>query len=225
MGRFIDLTGKTFNRITALKRAEDYISPTGKHSTVWFCRCRCGTEKSIRSNALLNGRAQSCGCLNLEIVRRNNSGFKHGLRHTRIYTIWCNMKARCTNPKADRFANYGGKGVAVCKEWFNDFMAFYDWAIANGYSDSLSIDRADSGGNYEPNNCRWATADTQANNKTTNRFVEYNGGTKTISEIAKEEKIPYDRIYQRVARYKWDIDRAVREPSFVGKNQFTECER
>lgn len=90
---------------------------------------------------------------------------KHGMSHTRIYNIWQKMNQRCHNPKSDRYEYYGARGIQVCEEWRSDFMAFYNWGIANGYSDNLSIDRIDVNGDYTPENCRWATAKTQAMNK------------------------------------------------------------
>jgi hypothetical protein len=75
---------------------------------------------------------------------------KHGLKNTRLYKIWQQMKNRCLNPKGNRFKDYGARGITVCDEWKNDFKAFYDWAMSNGYSDDLTIDRIDNDGNYEP---------------------------------------------------------------------------
>ena len=94
-----------------------------------------------------------------------SGNYKHGMRHTRLYNIWRSMNQRCNNPNTINFKRYGGRGITVCDEWKDDFQAFYDWAMANGYSDELTIDRLDPNGNYEPSNCRWATWEQQANNK------------------------------------------------------------
>lgn len=81
----------------------------------------------------------------------------HGMHDTRIYRAWQNMKTRCNNPNSPKFHNHGGKGVKVCKEWSDSFIAFHKWAMKNGYTDELTLDRINGDGNYEPSNCRWAT--------------------------------------------------------------------
>lgn len=86
-------------------------------------------------------------------------------KHTRIYKIWCDMKTRCYNENSKAYKHYGGRGITMCAEWLNDFIAFNNWAMANGYNDTLTIDRINVNGNYEPLNCRWATVQEQAQNK------------------------------------------------------------
>ena len=110
--------------------------------------------------------------------------FKHGLTKTRIHRIWANMLQRCTNPKCSRYKNYGARGIQVCEEW-KDFMSFYNWAIDNGYTDTLTIERKDVNGNYEPNNCEWITSQKQSLNTTRSVKFTYNGITKNLSEWAK----------------------------------------
>lgn len=118
------------------------------------------------------------------------------------------MKKRCYSTKFREYKNYGGKGIVVCDEWKNDFEAFRNWALNNGYSDTLSIDRIDNNKNYEPDNCKWSNKIEQANNTTRNIKIAYNGETHTISEWSRISGIPYSTLYSRIFKYKWDLEKA-----------------
>lgn len=151
--------------------------------------------------------------------------FKHGKSKTRLYNIWLNMKARCYNLNNHKYNDYGGRGITICEAWLNDFQAFYDWAMANGYSDDLSIDRIDVNGNYEPSNCRWTDNETQSNNRRSNRFIEYNGKSQTIEQWAKELNVDYKKFHSRLKRG-WSIEKAIspknntiKEVTYQGKTQ------
>lgn len=137
---------------------------------------------------------------------------KHGLNETRIYKTWVRMKVRCYNQNHDRYKNYGGRGITVCDEWKNDFKKFYEWAMKNGYSDDLTIDRIDVNGNYEPSNCRWITNKEQCNNRRNNHFITYNGKTQTVSEWAEEIGLDYNTLLVRINRLHWDIEKALTTP-------------
>ena len=106
------------------------------------------------------------------------------MKHTRIYSIWCGMKARCYGKSDKNYSRYGAVGISVCDEWKDDFMSFYNWSMQNGYSDDLTIDRIDGKKGYCPENCRWVDYKVQANNTTRNRIITYNGQSKTMSEWA-----------------------------------------
>jgi len=135
---------------------------------------------------------------------------QHHMTNTRIYRIWNSILNRCKNKKTDSYKFYGGKGITVCNEW-KSFVNFRDWALANGYNDTLSIDRIDSKGNYEPSNCRWVTMREQQNNRCNNVRLTYNGETHTIMEWSRitgiKPKIYYDRYYRG-----WDIKRLFEQP-------------
>lgn len=150
-----DLTGQRFRRLTVLRR------DLGKTKRVyWVCRCDCGTIKSIVACDLKRPHTISCGCVN-DAVRRIKA-LKHGFNRTPTYVTWCAMHARCTNSKLKSFKDYGGRGIRVCDRW-KDFANFL--ADMGERPTGRSIDRIDVNGNYEPDNCRWATASEQRRNQ------------------------------------------------------------
>lgn len=132
----------------------------------------------------------------------------HGKSHSRLYRIWNAMKQRCANPNTISYKYYGEKGIVVCDAWCNSFQAFYDWAMANGYADSLSIDRIDNDGNYCPENCRWATIAEQQNHTSYNQQYTYQGETLNVMQWAKKTNISANMLYKRLLRG-WDIERAL----------------
>lgn len=202
MGKFIDLTGQRFGRWTVIR---EYGRQNG-HVT-WLCECDCGNTSVVCTGDLRQGKSTSCGCFHNEMVA--NITKSHEMAGTRLYSIWSNMIQRCTNMNRSDYKRYGGRGITVCDEWKDSFQAFNDWAVSNGYADDLTLDRIDSNGNYEPQNCRWATYKEQGNNKRSNRLLTYNGETHTIAEWADIVGIKSSIIYQRINCYKWSVERAL----------------
>ena len=159
MTKSLDIKNMKFGRLTAVS-----LSHKKNRSEYWNCVCDCGKKVVVRKCHLLSGAIVSCKCYQKEQKIKALSTSR-GLSHTRIHRIWENMRNRCYYKKNPQFKYWGGRGITVCKEWKEDFLPFYDWAIANGYADNLSIDRIDVDGNYCPENCRWATAYEQEHNK------------------------------------------------------------
>lgn len=189
--KFIDMTGERYGYLTVIERGKDYVFKGNRHTTTWICRCDCGnTTRTTRTN-LITGKAKSCGC---KSPRFNE---KHGECGTRLYKIWASMKQRCENKNHIYYDSYGGRGISVCQPW-QEFQAFYNWAINNGYCDDLTLDRINVNGNYEPSNCRWATEKEQGRNRRDNHFLTFNGETHVISEWSEITGINRETLFSRI---------------------------
>ena len=206
----VNLLGQRYGRLTVIKEAGR--SNAGK--VMWLCKCDCGKDVVICQNNFKKQQV-SCGCYNRERVIASNT--KHDLWNTRLHSIWANIKSRCHNSNLPDYKNYGGRGIEICNEWINDFKAFYDWAMQNGYADNLTIDRIDVNGNYCPENCRWVSRETQAKNKRTNRYLTWNGKTQTITAWAKEVHLSHASIAYRLDKLGWDIEKSLNFPATRGK--------
>lgn len=194
---FNDLTGKRFGKLYVVG-----VDAGGGRKTKYICQCDCGNIKSIRSDALIGGMTRSCGCIKRDQDRINlTANHSHKMSGTRIYGIWQGLKGRCENENNPRYDRYGGRGIKVCDEWDKSFEAFYKWAIDNGYSENLTIDRIDNDGDYSPQNCKWSTNDEQCNNRSTCIYITIGNETKTLMQWCEIFNIDYKMVY---ARYKRD---------------------
>lgn len=135
---------------------------------------------------------------------------------SRLYKSWAHMKERCHNPTCHDYRNWGGRGITVCDAWKNDFLAFKEWALSNGYREGLTIDRINNDGNYEPSNCRWATRREQSNNRRGLHYITYKGETKTISEWSRVTGIAMTTLYMRLTKYGWSIEKTIETPLIKG---------
>ena len=209
-----DLTNRKFGRLTVLglHHKQQKYKPNGKpngHRIYYECLCDCGQTCIVLADHLVRHKIMSCGCLQKERAKLLNT--KHGLRNTRLFRIWAGMVSRCTNPNHKKYGLWGGRGILLCKEWREDFVNFYNWSMNNGYKDNLSIDRIDVNGNYEPNNCRWATAKQQARNARTNVNLTYKEETHCVSEWSEITGIKSGTIFYRI-RHGWSVEDALTIP-------------
>lgn len=187
----IDLTGQRFGRLEVKAYA-------GLRNTkaFWDCVCECGSEVSVASGLLRTGRTTSCGCYRAELMSRTKR--KHGMSRTPEWTTYSGMKSRCLNSADPKFRNYGGRGIKVCDRWLESFSNFY--ADMGSRPAGHSLDRIDVNGDYAPENCRWATASQQAQNKRTNINLTHLGETKCLTQWAREYQVPLLTAYCRLQR-------------------------
>lgn len=154
------------------------IKKWGNH--YYECKCDCGTVQAISATNLVNGRSNACKSA-VHMQGRNKT---HGMRYTKIYACWKNMKIRCSNPDAQNYYLYGGRGITVCERWLTSFENFYE-DMKEGHHDSLSLERIDVNGNYCKENCRWVTMADQCKNKRNTAYITYKGVTKRAHDWAE----------------------------------------
>lgn len=142
--------------------------------------------------------------------RSHGGSFVNG-RPERLYSVWAHMKERCLSPTSDSYHLYGGRGIRICDAWMADYAAFRIWAVANGYAEHLQIDRIDTDGNYEPDNCRWVTVKKNANNRRRCRFIEFDGRRMSLSEASELYGIPPWTVKKRLD-CGWSVEKALTHP-------------
>lgn len=203
--------GQRFGRLVYVGEAHN----RGKERRV-VGRCDCGTVRDYDAHALVSLNTQSCGCLRLEIKSALSrvQMTTHGMSGTPTFASWSNAISRCHTPTDNHFSDYGGRGIKVCDRWRSSFQSFLE--DMGERHEGMTLDRyPDVNGNYEPGNCRWATAREQANNKRTNRYVTRDGRTQTITEWAREFGI-YDTLVFKRRAAGWPEERWF-EPSRAKK--------
>jgi hypothetical protein len=169
MGKVKDLTGQKFGRLTVVEHI-GFTEPNkhGSRYAIWKCKCDCGNYINRSVDVIKRGKS-SCGCMQKEVLKMmSDKNITHNMTHTRLYRIYKGMIGRCYYKCSQRYNAYGGRGITVCDEWKNDRTKFFEWALQNGYSDELTIERIDVNGNYCPENCKWIPANEQYKNKQSN---------------------------------------------------------
>ena len=219
----LDLTGQKFGRLRALFPIHVV------DRWFWACQCDCGSPfTTLKLTASLrNGGTTSCGCSQKEVAKQNiknviTKNITHGMSNTRLYNIYKGMKYRCYDKTSRNYPVYGGRGIYICEEWLSDIRVFVRWALENGYSDSLTIDRKDTNGNYTPGNCRFVDYVIQANNKNSNHIITWKGEIHTATEWARILGAIPEAIHNRLSRG-WSVERTMTQPYRISPKRKQKC--
>lgn len=198
----LDLTGNRFGMLTVLKKA----GMQGSQS-LWLCVCECGAESIKRLGNLRSGQTKSCGCLRSTTTTANKT--KHAMYGTPAYKSWSSMLTRCANPRNHKYADYGARGIKVHEAWKN-FEAFH--RDMGDRPPGTTLGRLNNDGNYEPGNCKWEAATTQARNKRNTRIFEFDGHSAMLQEHCDRLGLNCSTVRSRVYSYGWPIEKALTTP-------------
>lgn len=202
--------GTRVGRLTVIEMVTGGNANTRKYR----CVCDCGGEKITSEDNLRRGHTRSCGCLRYGHGGSKKKNIFLG-SDSKLYRTWDGIKSRCFNQNNHNYHNYGGRGITMCNEWKNDYNTFKQWALENGYDETggrnCSIERININGNYGPDNCKWATAKEQGNNRRTNTIIVYNGVKYTLSQLADKAGLNYSTFISRYSRG-WDINKIMNCP-------------
>jgi hypothetical protein len=198
-------------RVGSWTLIEYFKSVNGRRGR-FLCRCDCGTEKTVDKLALSWGLSQSCGCQKPRLISERICGHGHTTerRRSRTHRAWSGMKNRCYNANDRTFTRYGARGVSVCQEWRESFEAFLR-DMGEHPGKGYSLDRIDSAGHYTPDNCRWATAREQCNNRRVTRFLTYKGETMPLADWARRLGCDHRTLHKRID-HGWSVDDVIGRP-------------
>jgi len=200
-----DLRGQRFARLTVVRN----VPHKPGHHTYWLCRCDCGGKTITEASNLRRGLTRSCGCLQRELQAAART--THGLSTRPEYFIWQSAKARCYNVNSHAYWTYGGRGITMCDRWRTSFEHFYA-DMGPRPSRRHSVERRDNAQGYSPENCYWATAIQQYNNRRSNRRITWRGETHTTTEWSRLLGFPPQTVKDRINRRNWTVERALTQP-------------
>ena len=206
--------GDVFGRLTVLALGK----PPNTYRYTAVCQCDCGSAPvAIRVDSLTKGVTVSCGCYHREAIR------SHGLSKHPLYQVWRHMMERCTNPADGAFANYGGRGIRVCKRWHkvDNFVADMEAEHRPG----LEIDRIDNDGDYTPKNCRWSTPSENCDNRRSGRRITFNGKTLSLRQWSRETGLSYGTLWERISIWGWGAERALTTPPLTEDERMRKARR
>ncbi len=210
-------TNPNENRLTVLSRFRAASNKKGHTRIRCVCLCDCGNKIEVWEYSLKDNHTRSCGCLVVEQITKAST--THGLSRHKLYGTYHDMRRRCYNPKDTHYYCYGAKGIRVCRQWMKSFEKFYEWAMAAGWAEGLTVDRKNNDKNYSPSNCRIATQSAQQRNKTTNVTVTAFGESKIMIEWSEDPRcqVVYKTFCRRI-NAGWNAEEAITTP--VQKNQW-----
>ena len=200
MTAFIDITGKRFGRWTVIGR-----SGSERGMAMWDCICECGAHGRIYGIHLRRGNSNSCGCRKHDRVKHGQSRY-----HPAECKAWSGMLRRCENAHDKSYADYGGRGIAVCDRWHDVRLFIAD--MGPRPSPRHSIDRINNDGDYEPGNCRWATDKEQMNNRRCSRLITFGERTQSVAKWADELGVGWHVLACRLNRG-WSVERTLSTPA------------
>ena len=182
MPKKVNLVGQVFSQLTVMAKAIFQIYGDVR----WICECSCGGVSVVTSNNLIKNHSKSCGCLVSKTCgeRFTKHGLSSGGYRRPMYKLWKSMKARCYNKNDTNYRHYGGRGISMCERWLESPLNLIE-DMGERPSPNHSVDRINNDGNYEPSNCRWATADQQQSNKRSNKVLTYMGKKYTITQFSQ----------------------------------------
>lgn len=215
MSPLIDSIGQRYGRLVVASKGPLRRYPSGRSVRLWICECDCGGAAIADRQSLRSGNTTSCGCFKAERIKETKT--THGLTKSRAYSTWGNMMNRCRNPNCEHWDRYGGRGIAVCERW-NRFENFY--ADMGDPPEGMTLDRhPNPDGNYDPENCRWATSIEQAENRNSTVLLTFGGKTQSMAAWSRELGIAEPTLINRINRG-WSHERALTEVIDTTKGQY-----